>query len=66
LHKALLDVARHDIALIRIIVTRSEIDLHEIQLAFESQYKQSLQEVITHKCSGHYRQGLLTLLGSFA
>jgi len=66
LHKALLDVSRHDTALIRIIVTRSEIDLYEIGLAFESQYKQPLQEVITHKCSGHYRQGLLTLMGAFA
>lgn len=52
-----------DETLMRIIVTRCEIDLGDISRVFEAEVGQPLEEWIRGDTSGDYRRILLTLLG---
>lgn len=51
-----------DSELIRLIVSRSEIDLKDINETFTEKYGQSLSEVVASECSGDYKQTLLSLI----
>ncbi|VDM96993.1 unnamed protein product [Thelazia callipaeda] len=51
-----------DHQLIRIIVSRSEIDLALIRDEFEKMYKKSLIDWIKSECSGPYRDALIVIV----
>ncbi|XP_061441187.1 annexin A5 [Rhineura floridana] len=53
----------NDNTLIRIIVSRSEIDLLDIRQTFRRNFAKSLYHVIQKDTSGDYRKGLLMLCG---
>ncbi|XP_022819537.1 annexin B9-like isoform X2 [Spodoptera litura] len=65
LHKSMKGLGTNDRQLIRIMVTRSEIDLGDISDAFQAKYGETLQSWIEGDCSGHYKKGLLALLGLY-
>ncbi|GFS01622.1 annexin [Elysia marginata] len=52
----------NDSHLIRIIVTRSEIDMEEIDAIYREQHEQSLEEVIESECSGDYKKILIAIV----
>ncbi|XP_044018894.1 annexin B9-like isoform X2 [Aphidius gifuensis] len=62
LYKSMAGVGTNDRTLIRLIVTRSEIDMGEIKQAFSLQYGKSLEDFISDDCSGHYKKCLLALI----
>ncbi|KAK0084485.1 hypothetical protein PV325_006935 [Microctonus aethiopoides] len=62
LYKSMKGMGTDDRRLIRLIVTRSEIDLGEIKQVFAAQYGKSLEEYISSECSGHYKKCLLALI----
>ncbi|XP_046617244.1 annexin B9-like [Neodiprion virginianus] len=51
-----------DKELIRLIVTRSEIDMREIKEAFVELYNESLENYISEDCYGCYKECLITLI----
>jgi len=51
-----------DSHLIRIIVTRSEVDMEEIDQIYTTNYETSLAETIESECSGDYKRMLLALV----
>ncbi|XP_046366105.2 uncharacterized protein LOC124141953 isoform X2 [Haliotis rufescens] len=53
----------NDTRLIRILVSRSEIDLADIKAKYAELYGKSLREKVDAECSGHYKRTLLTILG---
>ncbi|KAH9639079.1 hypothetical protein HF086_009048 [Spodoptera exigua] len=65
LHKSMKGLGTNDRQLIRIMVTRSEIDLGDISDAFQAKYGETLQSWIEGDCSGHYKKCLLALLGLY-
>lgn len=48
--------------LIRVLVSRSEIDLAAIQVEFERLFKKPLQQVIRDECKGVYRDALISIV----
>ncbi|KAF7252837.1 Annexin A5 [Varanus komodoensis] len=52
-----------DDTLIRIMVSRSEIDLLDIRKAFRRDFAKTLYHVIQKDTSGDYRKGLLLICG---
>ncbi|NWY61438.1 ANXA7 protein, partial [Chionis minor] len=52
-----------DSTLIRIIVTRSEIDLVQIKQMFTQMYQKTLATMIASDTSGDYRRLLLAIVG---
>ncbi|KAL7297824.1 hypothetical protein TKK_0008857 [Trichogramma kaykai] len=62
LYKSMKGMGTQDRRLIRLVVTRSEIDMGEIKEAFLQQYGQSLESFISDDCSGHYKKCLLALI----
>ncbi|XP_063817591.1 annexin A7 isoform X2 [Pseudophryne corroboree] len=63
LYKAMKGAGTDDSALIRIIVTRSEIDLVQIKQAFTQMYQKTLATMISSDTSGDYRRLLLSISG---
>jgi len=53
-----------DSALIRIIVSRCEIDLGNIKQEYELLYGKTLLSAVKSECGGDYQQALLTLIGT--
>ncbi|KAL3069513.1 hypothetical protein niasHT_033899 [Heterodera trifolii] len=51
-----------DLDLIRLVISRSEIDLADIKHAFHTLHKKSLEEAIKGDTSGAYRDALLALV----
>jgi annexin A7/11 len=51
-----------DTDLIRLVVTRAEIDLRDIREAYQHMYKTSLESAIKGDCSGAYKDGLIALV----
>ncbi|VDN93945.1 unnamed protein product [Brugia pahangi] len=62
LYNSMVGFGTRDNDLIRIIVTRSEIDLADIRHEFEQKYNKSLESFIKGDCSGAYKDGLIALV----
>lgn len=56
LYKSMKGAGTNDKALIRVMVSRSEVDLVEIKAAFEQMYEQSLEQFINDDISGDYKR----------
>ncbi|XP_014503254.1 annexin D5 [Vigna radiata var. radiata] len=63
LRKAMKGLGTDDTRLIRVIVTRAEIDLQHIKAEYLKKYKKTLNDAVHSETSGHYRAFLLLLLG---
>ncbi|XP_047330087.1 annexin D5-like [Impatiens glandulifera] len=63
LHKAMKGMGTNDSDLIRIIVTRAEIDMQYIKGEYQKKYGKSLKDVVRSETSGNYEDFLLALLG---
>ncbi|XP_045473247.1 annexin B9-like [Harmonia axyridis] len=63
LHKYMEGIGTEDKNLIRVIVTRCEIDMVEIKREFHSKYGKSLKDAIRDECSGDYKRCLYALIG---
>ncbi|XVE85562.1 hypothetical protein DITRI_Ditri17bG0100200 [Diplodiscus trichospermus] len=64
LRKAMKGLGTADTALIRIVVTRAEIDMHYIKAEYRKKYGKTLNDAIHSETSGHYRTFLLSLVGT--
>ncbi|VDK53517.1 unnamed protein product [Anisakis simplex] len=62
LYNSMVGLGTRDTDLIRIVVTRSEIDLGDIRQQFQQIYKKSLESMIKGDCSGAYKDGLIALV----
>lgn len=63
LHKAMKGLGTNDSSLIRVIVTRTEIDMQYIKGEYLKKYKKTLNDAVHSETSSHYRTFLLSLLG---
>lgn len=63
LWKSMKGAGTDDATLVRIVVSRSEIDLVEIKAAFLQKYHKTLYKMIQGDCSGDYKKLLLTAVG---
>ena len=63
LRKAMKGLGTDDTTLIRVIVTRTELDMPYIKAEYEKQYKKPLVDAVHSETSGHYRSFLLALVG---
>ncbi|CAH2006503.1 unnamed protein product [Acanthoscelides obtectus] len=63
LHDSMAGIGTDDRTLIRIVVSRSEIDLVEIKQAYELKYGKSLADAISKDTSGDYKKALLSIVG---
>ncbi|XP_076906139.1 annexin D5-like [Bidens hawaiensis] len=63
LYKSMKGLGTNDTTLIRVIVTRTEIDMQHIKAEYHKKYKKSLKDAVHSDTSGHYRSFLLSLLG---
>lgn len=61
LYKSMKGAGTDDRTLIRVMVTRAEVDMLEIKQHFQEQYDQPLEAFIKDDCSGDYRLCLLLL-----
>jgi len=61
LYKSMKGAGTNDKALIRLMISRSEVDLHEIKEIFQSTYGQSLEAFINDDISGDYKRLLIQL-----
>ncbi|CAL9748473.1 unnamed protein product [Musa acuminata subsp. burmannicoides] len=64
LRKAMKGLGTNDVTLIRVVVTRCEIDMQYIKAEYHKKYKKPLRDAIHSETSGHYRTFLLALVGS--
>ncbi|XP_030069461.1 annexin A6 isoform X2 [Microcaecilia unicolor] len=63
LYKSMKGMGTADNTLIRIMVSRSEIDMMDIREAFRTKYEKSLYSMIKNDTSGEYKHALLKLCG---
>ncbi|CAB3362319.1 Hypothetical predicted protein [Cloeon dipterum] len=64
LHKAMEGLGTNDVTLIRIIVSRSEIDLANIKRTYEKIYNKTLISAVKQsETSGDYKRALLSIIG---
>ncbi|KAL8140351.1 hypothetical protein V2J09_006372 [Rumex salicifolius] len=63
LHRAMKGLGTNDTALIRVIVTRTELDMQYIKAEYHRKYKKTLHHAVHSETSGNYRTFLLALLG---
>lgn len=63
LHKAMERRGTCEDTLIRVLVSRSEVDLKKIVEEYHAMYDMSVQEAIWHDTDGHYQKVLLGLCG---
>ncbi|KAK5970111.1 Annexin [Trichostrongylus colubriformis] len=62
IHNAIKGLGVRDKDLIRVLVSRSEVDLATIQMEYERLFKKSLEQVIREECKGAYRDALLSIV----
>ncbi|KAI4352068.1 hypothetical protein L6164_006354 [Bauhinia variegata] len=62
-HKAMKGMGTDDNTLIRVIVTRTEIDMQYIKAEYLRKYRKTLNDAVHSETSGDYRAFLLALLG---
>ncbi|XP_068225876.1 annexin B11-like [Palaemon carinicauda] len=62
IHKALAGMGTDDRTLIRLLISRSEIDLHSIKKEYEVIYNKSLEKDIKGDTSGYYEKMLLAII----
>jgi len=62
LYKSMKGGGTDDQTLIRLIVSRSEVDLADVKDKFEELYEQSLADFINDDCGGDYKNFLIALL----
>ncbi|XP_017776075.1 PREDICTED: annexin B11-like isoform X2 [Nicrophorus vespilloides] len=65
LHKSMDGLGTNDSQLIRLVVTRSEVDMEDIKTNYQAQYGNTLKQDIEGDCSGHYKKCLLGLIGEY-
>ncbi|XP_058078400.1 annexin D5-like [Magnolia sinica] len=63
LHKAMKGMGTNDTTLIRVVVSRTEIDMQYIKAEYQKKYRKPLGDAIHSETSGHYRAFLLALVG---
>ncbi|XP_058727345.1 annexin D5-like, partial [Vicia villosa] len=63
LHNAMKGMGTNDDTLIRVIVSRTEIDMQYIKAEYLKKYKKTLNDAVHSVTSGNYRDFLLELLG---
>ncbi|KAJ8933353.1 hypothetical protein NQ314_014068, partial [Rhamnusium bicolor] len=63
LNKSMKGLGTNDRQLIRLVVTRCEVDMVEIKREYQTNYKESLADAIKGDCSGDYKKCLLALIG---
>lgn len=63
LYKSMKGAGTNDTMLIRVMVSRSEIDLKDVSKSFHKQYNKYLADFIKGDCKGDYRKLLLAILG---
>lgn len=63
LHEAMKGLGTKDDDLIRLIVSRHEIDLAQIKSEYQRMYKKSLHDAVKSELSGDYKKLFLTLIG---
>lgn len=63
LHKSMKGLGTNDRQLVRLVVTRCEIDMTEIKEAFERLFGESLKSMIKGDTSGAYKHALYALIG---
>lgn len=63
LHTSMSGMGTNDRDLIRLVVTRSEIDMMDIKEEFKSKFKVCLKTFIEDDTSGYYREALFALIG---
>lgn len=63
LHKSMDGLGTNDSSLIRLMITRSEIDMVDIKQEFVKKYNKTLKSFIQGDTSGHYRNALYALAG---
>lgn len=63
IHDAVAGLGTNNDDLIRLIVTRQEIDLSEIRSAYRTLYSKSLYFVVKNDTSGDYKRLCLALIG---
>lgn len=64
LHKAMKGMGTDDSTLVRVIVTRAEIDMQYIKAEYQKKYGKPLNDAVHSETSSHYRTFLLSLLGA--
>lgn len=62
LYNSMVGMGTRDTDLIRVIVTRSEVDLADVRQEFQRKYNKSLEALIKGDCSGAYKDGLIALV----
>ncbi|KAI1729772.1 annexin domain-containing protein [Ditylenchus destructor] len=62
IYNSMIGLGTRDTDLIRLIVTRSDIDLADIRNQYQAQYQTSLETAIVGDCRGAYKEGLITLV----
>ncbi|MFS7996215.1 putative annexin repeat, Annexin superfamily [Helianthus anomalus] len=62
-YKLMQGLGTNDTTLIRVIVTRTEIDMRYIKAEYHKKYHKNLNDVVHSETSGHYRTFLLSLPG---
>ena len=63
IHKAIKGLGTNDTILIRVLVSRDEIDIKRIKRYYEQLYKVSLYDAVKSDISGDYQKLLLALIG---
>ncbi|XP_022079519.1 annexin-B12-like [Acanthaster planci] len=63
LYRSMKGAGTDEDTLIRVIVTRSEIDLVEIKKAFLEKYHKTLSKMVEHDTSGDFKRLLLAVIG---
>lgn len=63
LYKSMKGAGTNDRTLVRVMVTRSEVDMVQVKQHFQAAYSKTLDSFIEGDTSGDYKKGLLALLG---